>query len=232
MRSGGVCTRGVLYRGPLVSLVGSFYSGDYGLSIQWGDSTVSRIQYIIKYLYNHQFPLSIRLEPSNASPALRLRHQHLPCQVSNTHEQFNRAAYRTPPEHISRAIRGKGGHTNSPPNTNIGHQQKDRQHKRRGPTSEPRQQPIKQIITSKIRKSVETQRVKKTRPKQPEKQGFFLSCQNNATPRHIHNQLITLEHSQILKQDNRNHFGQIPCQQLIRTAVKTARVALQLSQLT
>ena len=101
-----------------------------------------------------------------------------------------------------------------------------------GPTSEPRQQPTKQIITSKIRKSVETQRVKKTRPKQPEKQGFFLSCQNNATPRHIHNQLITLEHSQILKQDNRNHFGQIPCQQLIRTAVKTARVALQISKLT
>ena len=26
----------------------------------------------------------------------------------------------------------------------VGHQQKDRQHKRRGPTSEPRQQPIKQ----------------------------------------------------------------------------------------
>ena len=172
-------------------------------------SILSSISITISFLsLSGWSPVTLPLRCAFATSTYPVRSQTLT-------KQFNRAAYRTPPEHISRAIRGKGGHTNSPPNTNIGHQQKDRQHKRRGPTSEPRQQPIKQIITSKIRKSVETQRVKKTRPKQPEKQGFFLSCQNNATPRHIHNQLITLEHSQILKQDNRNHFGQIPCSKLV-----------------
>ena len=101
-------------------------------------SILSSISITISFLsLSGWSPVTLPLRSAFATSTYPVRSQTLT-------KQFNRAAYRTPPEHISRAIRGKGGHTNSPPNTNIGHQQKDRQHKRRGPTSEPRQQPIKQ----------------------------------------------------------------------------------------
>ena len=125
-------------------------------------SILSSISITISFLsLSGWSPVTLPLRSAFATSTYPVRSQTLT-------KQFNRAAYRTPPEHISRAIRGKGGHTNSPPNTNIGHQQKDRQHKRRGPTSEPRQKPIKHNKKSEIRKSVETQRVKdeaKTSPR-------------------------------------------------------------------
>ena len=148
----------------------------------------------------------------------------------HSRRHLNRAAYPTPPEHISRVIRGKGGHTNSPPTKDT--TQKDRQHKRRGPTSEPRQQPIKQhynVQNTQICGDAKSQKDEAKTAREARLLSVVSKQRNTKTNSQPIDHTRTPTNTET---GQKNPLWDIPCQQIIRTAVNPTRVALQISQLT